>query len=222
MLTNFYESVDKKKIIKYPNPYYGKTHFIKVPFRMLVVGASGAGKTNCALNIIKAMQNTFMTLTVVTKNKDEPLYNMLEEKLGRESFKIYEGLDNLPKLDTFQKDVNNLLIIDDMVNERDLSPVCDLYIRCRKLGVSVMFLSQSYFKIPKLIRQNANYVILLKVASTRDLGRIVSEYDIGLTNKELVELYKECTNVKMDFLMIYTDASPDEYKYFHNFNPINV
>ena len=63
---------------------------------------------------------------------------------------IQEGLSKMPRIDDFVKKDNHLIIFDDLVLSKDLSMVENVYIRGRKLGVSVIFISQSYFKIPKM------------------------------------------------------------------------
>jgi hypothetical protein len=96
-LINFYEEDSVKKFIhEYHNPSYNEqTQPLKHPARVLVIGSSGAGKTNIVMNIIKKMENTFNKIRVFCKNKEEPLYEMLESKLDGESFEIHEGLDEL-------------------------------------------------------------------------------------------------------------------------------
>ena len=74
-LINFYETKGVKKHMKSThNPHYDK-HRIKVPFRMLIVGASGTGKTSTLLNLIRAMPDTFSKICVITKCKNEALYS---------------------------------------------------------------------------------------------------------------------------------------------------
>jgi ABC-type lipoprotein export system ATPase subunit len=77
-LINFYqlEAVEALQP-KTHNPNYA-AHGIKVPFRMVVVGASGAGKSNITLNIISKMEDTFNKIYLYTRNKKEPLYEYLE------------------------------------------------------------------------------------------------------------------------------------------------
>jgi ABC-type lipoprotein export system ATPase subunit len=74
---NFYEAKDMKKFLdKRENPHFNE-HKIKLPFRMLIVGCSGSGKTNTLLNLIYMMPDTFSQIVIVTACKDEPLYNIL-------------------------------------------------------------------------------------------------------------------------------------------------
>jgi ABC-type lipoprotein export system ATPase subunit len=81
-MKNWYDHKDMKKYLKEShNPHFDK-HHIKVPFRACIVGSSGAGKTSTLLTLISLMPDTFEKIVIVTKNKDEPLYNFLYEKTG--------------------------------------------------------------------------------------------------------------------------------------------
>ena len=90
-IINFYEHIPKKYIEKSVNPNES-VHNIKLPFRMCIVAPSGSGKTNFLLNLIKVFsqgKGTFTDITIVTANKDEPLYNYLAGEF--EQIKIFEG-----------------------------------------------------------------------------------------------------------------------------------
>ena len=110
-----------------------------------------------------------------------------------------------------------LIIFDDMVNDLKKHPIISEYfIRGRKRGCSLMFLSQSYFNTPKVIRQNINYCVILKLGGTRDVNSILRECSIGLTKEELLYMYKEATKDKFDCLIINLDKNGNE-RYRKNF-----
>ena len=66
-------------------------------------------------------------------------------------------------------------------------------IRGRKRGCSLIFLSQSYYNTPKIIRQNINYCIILKLGGSRDINSLLREVSIGLTQEQLLEMYNIAT-----------------------------
>ena len=160
-IQNFYKTLPKEyktEIQTYSN--YNKVH-IQLPFRMIILGCSGSGKTNTCLNVIQAM-NCFTKYYLFAKNTEEPLYKFLIDLLQKAGSKLKinlitysNDLDELPGVDEFDKNENNLLIIDDMITEKEskLKNISDIFIRGRKASISTIFLSQSYYKIPKLIRQ---------------------------------------------------------------------
>ena len=216
-LINFYELMPKKLQNVYHNPNFAKIK-IKHPFRMLIIGSSGSGKTNCLLNLIYNMPDTFQDITVITKNADEPLYNLLKDKLG-DAVNIYEGIENIPDLDTFDKTTQHLIVFDDLVNEKNQKKVSDFYIRARKLNCSLCYLSQSFYAIPKLIRLNANYIILKKIGSLKDINMILRGYQLGVDAQQLKKIYEYATDKLVNFLLIDTEAN-EATKFRKNFNLI--
>ena len=151
---NFYKKLPKDLLIEPENPNV-ELHKMKLPFRCCVVAPSGAGKTNWLMNLIKLFcegKGTFQSIFILTRNADEPLYNFLKSK--HDSIVIKEGIHNLPPLDKFDKKVNHLVCLDDLVldDQKNVEKYC---IRCRKLGVSIIFISQSYllFCDEMLLRQ---------------------------------------------------------------------
>lgn len=208
-IVNMYEKIPKHLLVKAENPNYD-LHKLKLPFRAVVNAPSGSGKTNFVINLIGLFsygKGTFADITILTRNSDEPLYNFLKEKDDR--IVIKEGLVHLPPLDKFDKDENHLVIFDDLVLTKDQSRIEQYYIRARKLNVSVMYLSQSYFRIPKVIRLNCNYMIILKLSgSKRDLNAILGEFGMGLEREELLALYDYATAEKFSPLVIDADADP--------------
>jgi len=89
----------KKFLLHSHNPNI-KEHKLNLPFRMLIIGGSGAGKTQTLMNLIRIMNGTFNNIHIITKNKDEPLYNYLESKVDN-GLTITEGIESAPNLDEF-------------------------------------------------------------------------------------------------------------------------
>lgn len=212
-MINFYELPEVKALAPiYHNPNYD-IHGISIPFRMIIIGASGSGKTNIVMNILYAMSNTFNKIYLFTKNSDEPLYNFLKSRLDSSLLEVHEGLDYLN-----ENDLNKifkgqcLVIFDDLVLEKDQSQIEQLFIRGRKLGkcVSSMYLSQSYTGIPKKIRGQANFIILRKVPSERDIKYILKESSCGVNAQTLMSLYQKCvTDDICNFLMLDLNQNPE-------------
>jgi len=221
-ILNFYKKIDPSLLDKVDNPNF-KNHGLSIPMRMLITAPSGAGKTNTLCNIIKLFskpQGTFSTITIITRNKNEPLYNYLED-VSKGNIVIKEGLQNLNDLDKYDKQVNHLVVIDDMVLEKNQTPIIEYFIRARKQNVSIIYISQSYYAVPKLIRQNINYLIILRLSGQRNINMILSECQLGIEKKELIKIYENCTSKKFHFLLL--DLNEDEDKRYRcNFKIIDV
>lgn len=208
-IENLYEKIPKELLDKVENPNF-HLHNLKLPFRMCIVAPSGSGKTNFLVNLLSIFSNgvgTFQSISIITRNKDEPLYRWISGK--SDQLVIKEGLSNTPPLDKFDKDYNHLVVWDDLVLSKDLTMVENYYIRARKLNVSVIFISQSYFKIPKIIRNNCSYMVLLKLSGNREVNMILSEFGLGVTKDELISLYEYATKEKFSPLLIDLESDKD-------------
>ena len=160
-MVDFYKSMPKKFLLQSHNPNF-KDHKLNLPFRMLIIGGSGAGKTQTLMNLIRIMNGTFNNIHIITKNRDEPLYNYLESKVDT-GLSITEGIDSAPNLDDFDKKEQSLIVMDDLVLEKNQKQLEQYFIRARKLNCSLVYLSQSYFGVPKMIRMNLNYLIIKRL-----------------------------------------------------------
>jgi hypothetical protein len=193
-LINFYTTLKQKKV---HNPQYD-IHKIDLPFRGLINCASGGGKSNLTVNILFEMYNTFHKIIIVSKAQ-EPLYDNLMDKLKNIEI-YYEGI--IPEIEKMEEGKNGLIIFDDMVLTKN-NKIGEMFIRGRKLGYSSIYISQSFFGTPKIVRQNVNYVWLGKGMNRRDLRLILSEFSLGLiTIDELEKIYNDITRVNMNFMMI--------------------
>jgi hypothetical protein len=208
-IENLYEKIPKELLDKVENPNF-HLHNLKLPFRMCIVAPSGSGKTNFLVNLLSIFSNgvgTFQSIHIITRNKDEPLYRWISGK--SDQLIIKEGLSNTPPLDKFDKDYNHLVVWDDLVLSKDLSMVEQYYIRARKLNCSVIFISQSYFRIPKVIRNNCSYMVLLKLSGQREVNMILSESGLGVTKDELLKIYEYATMEKFSPLLIDMECPPE-------------
>ena len=219
-MINFYDMEEVKKLTtKYYNPCF-KDHHLQIPFRLAMCGGSGTGKTSVLMNLIAKCYDTFGHIFVVCKAR-EPLYDFLEKKVGAKQVTILTKLTELPPIKDFPyKDKQILLVFDDMVNEKNQQTIQEFFIRGRKVGcgISICYLSQSFFKIPKLVRLQCNYLILLRLPSLRDLHLILMDYGLGIERNELENIFKDATKKKFNFLKIDLDNPNNNEKFSKNWN----
>jgi hypothetical protein len=194
-IINYYKRIKKEEA------YNPKKHIhgLDIPFRCLLLGPSGGGKTNVLLDFIHKSSGTFNRICICCKSKDEPLYNYLSQKSPEVEF--YENGD-IPNIDEFDKNDNNLIVFDDLVLMKDQSDIQEFMIRGRKKNISVFYLSQSYYKISKLIRINCNYIIIKKLSSLKDLKLILSEYGLDVNLNKIIDIYNDATKDFTNFMFI--------------------
>jgi len=218
-LVDWYKKIPERFLLKSHNPYY-ETHHIKLPFRLIICGSSGSGKTQTLMSLIYNMPDTFENIYICTKNKDEPLYNYIDEKLGKKGLKITEiDKDGLPDLDKLNKEQQTLIVMDDLVGEKNQKPMEQYFLRARKKNASLVYITQSYYAVPKMIRNNMTYLIIKQISSMKNLTMIAREFDLGLTKETLTNMYKDATKEKQNFLMMDLEAPPAE-RFRKGFNDI--
>ena len=91
-------------------------------------------------------------------------------------------------------------MIADMINNKKLnSTVIELFIRCRKLNISLVFITQSYFRVPKDARLNCTHFLIMKIPNERELQQIALTSEIDF--KDFIKIYKKCTAEPYSFLV---------------------
>jgi hypothetical protein len=224
-IQNMYELMPKKYSNSVFNPSFD-LHGLSLPLRGLVAAPSGMGKTNLVMNILRVFsqgrQGTFNTIHIITRNADEPLYNWVRDVAP--DIVIREGVEHSPKLDDFDPKENHLIIWDDLVLEGKvgLKNVQEMYLRGRKLNVSTIFISQSYYDTPKMIRINCSWISLLKLGNTNEVAMIMRNHGLGVTKQKLLAIYQHATAEKLQPLLIDLTASVEAGKFRKGFATIDI
>ena len=191
------------------------------PFRMLIIGPSGSGKTNTLLNLIDKF-HPIDKIYLYAKDTNEEKYHYLINKREQAGIKNLNNphafIEYLSDMSDVLEDINNynknrnkkvLVIFDDMIadimrSEKFKVIVKGLFIRCRKLNISIVFITQSYFRTPKDARLNSAHYILMKIGSKKELKSIAEENSGHLEFKDLLEIYNHCTDKPYSFMMVDT------------------
>ena len=220
-MIDFYQNKEVQKLLpKYHNPHFDQTG-IDIPCRILCVGGSGQGKTSWLLNFLARTNDTWGHIHVVYK-ASETLFEFLEKKIKGKNITFYTSLGKLPQPNELgKKDQQQLIVFDDQIAESDKAHqiVKEYMLRGRKVGagVSTIYLSQSYFKIPKFCRLQATHLILFKLSSTRDMQMIMKESSLGVDKDDLERIYKDATKHKFNFLKVDLQTADENKKFSHNF-----
>ena len=73
------------------------------------------------------------------------------------------------------------------------SIVTELFVRGRKLNISIVFITQSYFKVPKDVRLNTTHFFIMKIPNKRELQQIALNHSSDIDFKDFIKIYKKCT-----------------------------
>ena len=96
------------------------------------------------------------------------------------------------------------MIADIMTNKKFQAIIKELFIRCRKLNISLVFITQSYFSVPKDVRLNSIHYLIMKINNRKELQNIAINHSADIDYNDFVRIYKECTRNLYSFLTIYT------------------
>ena len=167
------------------------------------------------------------------KDLEEPKYQLLideREKAGinfnndRNAFIEYSNSmdDILSNIEDYNKKRRRkvLIIFDDMIShvtsdKKTQQILKDLFIRCRTLNISICFLTQSYFPVPKDVRLNCVHYILFKLNNKSELQNIAINHSADIDYKNFIKIYRHCIKERFNFLTI--DTTKDN-KFIKNFD----
>ena len=205
-MINFDEYTNQNKIEHNSKWPYIPDH----PYRILVVVGSGSGKTNALLNLINN-QPDIDKIYVYAKDPHEVKYQYLinkPEKVGLDHYDDPKGFmeysndmqDVYKNIEDYNPRKNRkvLIVFDDMIadmiNNKNLNPiVTELFIRGRKFNISIVFITQSYFKVPNDVRLNSTDFFIMKILNKRELQQIALNHSSDIDFKYFIKIYKICT-----------------------------
>ena len=91
-----------------------------------------------------------------------------------------------------------------MTNKRFQSTIKELFIRCRKLNISLVFITQSYFSVPKDERLNSTHYLIMKINNKKELQNIAINHSADIDYKDFIKIYRECVKEPYSLLIIDT------------------
>ena len=100
------------------------------------------------------------------------------------------------------------MIADIMTNKKFLTIIKDLFITFRKLNISLVFITQSYFPVPKDVRLNSTHYLIMKINDKKELQNIVINHSADIDYKDFMKIYRECRRKPYSFLT--TDSTLPE------------
>ena len=87
-----------------------------------------------------------------------------------------------------------------MINNKKLNSIAiELFITDRKLNIYIVFITQSYFKVPKDVRLNSTHFFILKIPNKRELQRIALNHLSDINSKDFIKIYKKYIDERYSF-----------------------
>ena len=112
-----------------------------------------------------------------------------------------------------------------MINKKFQGIIKELFIRCRKLNISLVFITHSYFSVPKGVRLNSTHLIM-EINNKRELQNIAINHSVNIDYKDFMKIHRECTKEPYSLLTIDTTLPASDLlrfrkKLFHSFKNDN-
>ena len=191
------------------------------PFRMLIVGPSRSGKTNNLLHLINNLHpidKIYLYAKDIHKSKYEYLINKREQAGIKNLNDPHAFIEYSDDMNDVLDDINNynknrdkkvLIVFDDMIADIEYNKnfkriIKELFYRARKINLSIVFITQSYFRALKDARLNSTHYILMKIGNKKELKRIAEEKSGHLDYKDFLKIYHYCTREAYSFMLIDT------------------
>ena len=232
MPQNYYKSSRiQKKLPKLKDEQFEYTG-MRINQHFLICGGTGTGKTNALYSYLletsKPKNGTFKHIFVVYKT-EEPLYEDLKEQLGK-GISFYKSIADLPSVDEFPDAIIDnfkhqyLIVFDDCVNDKDKNSyikVKNYFTYGRKKGITICYLTQSFFDADGFIRKQMSYLLLLSIKGKTDLNNILREFgSLQCDPAELYRIFKTATEKKGDelpFLKINCNQVNNDVKFSRDY-----
>ena len=201
----------------------------------MIIGGSESGKTNTLLNLIKGQDyhDVIDKIYLYAKDLSEPKYEYLIKECEDAGIKHVNNpnafINCSNSVDGNINDYNpirkrkKLIVFDEMIADIMKSKtfqaiIKELFIRCRKLNISLIFITQSYFSVPKDVRLNSTHYLIMKINNKRELQNIAINHSADIDYKDFIKIYRECTKEPHNFLTIDTTLpGSDSLRFRKNF-----
>ena len=193
------------------------------PFRMLIIRPSGSGKTNTLLHLINNLNpidETYLYAKDINESKYEYLINKREQTGIKNLNDPNAFIEYSDDMNDVLDDINNynknrdkkvLIVFDDMIADIEYNKnfkriIKELFYKACKINVSIVFITQSYFRALKDARLNSTHYTIMKINNKKELKRIAEEKSGHLDYKDFLKMFNYCTKEPYSFMTI--DAGP--------------
>ena len=173
-----------------------KHHRLLPDCHYIIVGSTGSGKTNLLTNMVLKWMD-FDNCCVYTINPDQSKYQFLQQQgidvLSPEEIPPVEELDDQQKI----------IVFDDIkLDSANMNKIKEYFSLSRNRNCNCIYLTHSYFNVPKYIRRNTNCFVFFGNLDNKDIRHISDDHSKGITRDQMESIYREATKDPYNFMVL--------------------
>jgi len=186
--------------------------------RAIIIGPSGSGKTQLLLNLIMRFMNWDKLYLVAPSVDDQRCYEVLKDYndnatdiKGENVIEFITDIEEAPSVEDLDGDINNLVVYDDVMLDKQKNPA-RIFSRGRHRNTDVIYLTQRYTQIPKVIRDNCNILAVFNGVDTHTLRNIWQTWCCDMDFNEFKNFFSHAQSVKHGFVTINLHDPRSRYR----------
>lgn len=197
------------------------------PIRAILVGPSACGKSNLLLNLL--LQPDWLNWDkahLICTTSDQPIYDVLHEcneksKSDEPPVTFIPDVEETPDTEDLDSSIKNIVIFDDVMLENQKN-AAKLFSKGRHKGADVIYLTQKYTQIPKVIRDNANFLILFNGIDRHGLRTIFQTWCGDININEFFDFFRKAAEDPYSFAVIDLTSATKNGRYRKQFDEFYV
>lgn len=206
----------------------------KHPFRLMICGAAGSGKTNFLLNLLTKLLE-YDKIYIYTKTPHQDKYQFLKtyyetieqdpelkDMLDLPICYMEDSLDKMIPVQQCDSAFKNVIVFDDLVSEPNQKPMIDAFIHGRHSNASCIYLTQSYFTVPTDIRKQCSHFAFFESPTQNDEQQIIKDHVRDLSKEDFKQYFKDATAGDHSFAYIDKTAKNKALRYRRNYNELLI
>lgn len=187
-----------------------KHHHLLPDCHYMLVGCTGAGKTNQLVNMLLQWMN-YDSCKIYTLNPNQDKYELLDEfrqlmndELDDDGVNFeLDDPENVIPVEDLDDETNKVVIFDDVkIDNKNMNNIKEYFSLSRNKNCNCLYLTQSYYDVPKYIRRNTKCFMLFGGLDNKDIRHISDDQCKNISRNEFKKIYDEATTEPFSFMTI--------------------
>ena len=186
--------------------------------RAIIIGPSGSGKTQLLLNLIMRWMKWDKLYLIAPSVDDQRCYKVLKdfnenasEIAGDDVVEFITDIDEAPSVEDIDGSINNLVVYDDVMLDNQKNPA-RIFSRGRHKNTDVIYVTQRYTQIPKVIRDNCNILAIFNGVDTHTLRNIWQTWCSDMDYNQFRNFFSHAQSIPHGFVTIHLHDPRTRYR----------